>query len=150
MKPAVLLVAALVAVGDALPDNFGLERLLRHRRRNIDVIHDLQRASRTPRAAIGARYKTAPQSPAVPATLNAVTSQGCFKSSGNLTSEGTPEWNSSGSCATLCKDKGYAVSATTAGTQCFCGNLYPPKGDIVADKNCNVACGGYDLEACES
>jgi hypothetical protein len=155
MKPTIMLAAALVAVGDALPDGF--ERFLQRRQHItfLEPIYDAALAKRTwlkSRESVESRDDATVvpvQSPKVPAALNTVTSQGCYKSSGNLTSFGTPDYNSSGRCATVCTGKGYAVSATTAGNQCWCGQAYPPKGDLVADSNCNVGCAGYPQEACE-
>jgi len=90
------------------------------------------------------------QLPKEQARLNAQTSQGCFKSSGDLKLvNGTVEWNSIGGCAKeICLPAGYAVGATTMREQCWCGNKYPPKSDLVDDKKCNADCTGYPFEAC--
>ena len=132
MKSTVLLVAALVAASDALPDI--IPTRLYHKASNVV-----------------ARYTKGTQLPITPATLKSQTSQGCFNSSGSLVFDSTPDWNSIGGCAKdICSVKGYAVGATTGGNQCWCGNEYPPKADLVDDKNCDVGCTGYPQEACES
>ena len=131
MKSTVLLVATLVAASDALPEIFPTR--LYHKASNVV-----------------ARYVKGTQLPVAPATLNVVTSQGCFKSSGNLVYDSTPDWNTIGSCGNeICFAKGYAVGATTGGNQCWCGNEYPAKADLVDDKNCDVGCTGYGDQACE-
>ena len=132
MKSTVLLVAALVAVSDALPET--IPTRLWHKANNVV-----------------ARYVYGTQLPVAPVTLGSVTSQGCFKSSGSLVYDSVQDYNSIGKCGgKICPAKGYAVGASTGGNQCWCGDEYPPKADKVDDKNCDVGCTGYGQEACES
>jgi cell wall integrity and stress response component len=89
------------------------------------------------------------QEPASAPTLNAQTVKGCYAGSGELVFNATLQFNSKGSCVKeVCLALGYPVAGTTGGNQCWCGKKYPPKSALTDDKNCNVGCTGYDLEAC--
>lgn len=77
---------------------------------------------------------------------NAVTSHGCYKSSGNMTTHEVQNM-SMGSCTKLCETNEFWV-AGLQGNQCFCGFAYPPQKDVVEDKKCNYPCPSYPLEAC--
>ncbi|KAK4222358.1 putative wsc domain protein [Podospora fimiseda] len=123
MKSITFIAAALLAaVGDALPDHGSTGHRLVGR---------------------------ALQAPKAPPMINQQTIQGCFKSSGELVMNGTLTFNSKGGCITnICFKKGYAVGALGGGNQCWCGDKYPPKRDLVADEKCSYPCPGYDQEAC--
>lgn len=128
MKSTILMAVALVAIADALPDMHKGTPVLK------------ARASTTARHV---------QIPSKPAALDVMTSQGCFKSSGNLTFITTPRYNSLGGCGEqTCKPAGYTVGATTGGNQCWCGFAYPPKSDRTQDGDCNFECNGFPFEAC--
>jgi cell wall integrity and stress response component len=129
MKFIGFLAATLLASADALPD----------------IIPNI-RGTKT----ILGRYEKGVQQPSETPVLNSPKVQGCFKSSGELKMNRTIEFNSIGECATkVCYVGGYSVAGTMGGNQCWCGNTYPPKEDVVEDKNCNAPCSGYDQEACE-
>lgn len=87
------------------------------------------------------------QSPSDFPRPNALISQGCFSSGGNLTKQKTPQYLSSGSCGDLCTEKKAAVMALH-GEECLCGSVYPPEDDVASDKKCNYPCPYYDAEAC--
>jgi cell wall integrity and stress response component len=128
MKSVIFLAAALLAAADAMPEmaNFKL----------VKLAHKL--ASR------------GTQKPKTAAAINQQTSQGCFKSSGDLKFISTPQYNSLGGCALeVCNAGGYSVAGTTGGNQCWCGSSYPRKSDLVDDSECNVDCSGYPEESCE-
>ena len=134
MKSTTLLAVALLAAAEAFPDG-GLGAL---------------RALKWTRQRIEARYTKGKQTPIQPAMLNGATSQGCYKSSGSLEFNAQLQYNTIGSCGNeACRGAGYAVGGTTGGNQCWCGNTYPPKSDLVDDSKCDVGCAGYDKEACE-
>ncbi|KAF7562546.1 hypothetical protein G7046_g1602 [Stylonectria norvegica] len=100
----------------------------------------------------GAFAATAAQGVAVPSTLpvpDQLTSQGCFKSGGNLTETKVSTGVSSGSCGAVCKAKDWLVSGMK-GDKCYCGMVYPPSDDVTSDKSCNYPCPGYGKEACGS
>lgn len=134
MKSTTLLAVALLAAAEAFPDG-GLGAL---------------RALKWTRQRIEARYTKGKQTPIQPAMLNGATSQGCYKSSGSLKLIDQPLYNTIGACGDeICRPAGYAVGATTGGNQCWCGNTYPPKSDLVDDSKCDVGCAGYGEVACE-
>lgn len=126
MKSIAYILAALLAVVDAATDNAMMY------------------------ARIGRRQAKGVQVPKEMPRLNAPTSQGCFKSAGDMKMiNGSVGYNSIGECATnICKAAGYAVGASTMGAVCYCGNKYPPKSDLVDDKECNAYCTGWDWDAC--
>lgn len=133
MKSATLLAAALVAVANALPDNIWSRHWVKGN------------------GKIAARYVKGTQTAAQPPVLNAPTVHGCYKSSGDLKFVEVPEYNSVGKCGgIICPGAGYPVGGSTGGNQCWCGQTYPPKADLIDDSNCDVGCTGYGQEACES
>lgn len=89
------------------------------------------------------------QQPSVMPVQDAVTSQGCYSSSGNLNLRKPVPNMSTASCSLACKADGFAV-AGMQGSQCFCGNSYPPANTVVEDNKCNFPCPSYPLEACGS
>ncbi|KAK4122016.1 hypothetical protein N657DRAFT_576498 [Parathielavia appendiculata] len=123
-----LAAAALAALADALPDTVGASRQWQH--------HSIQRRGVQP--------------PVENPRLNAQTVQGCFKSAGNLTMIYDNDiYNSMGKCSlNICYAQKYAVGGTMGGSQCYCGDAYPPKEDLVDNSNCNYDCTGIDTEAC--
>lgn len=125
MKSITFIVAALLAVAEAAPDNAMYGRVGRRQAKGVQKPKELPK-------------------------LNAQTNQGCYKSSGDMKLiNGTVEYNSIGGCAKdICKPLGYAVAGSSMGAQCWCGNKYPAKTDLVDDKKCNVYCTGYDFDAC--
>ncbi|KAK7210327.1 hypothetical protein V2G26_017505 [Clonostachys chloroleuca] len=89
------------------------------------------------------------QAPKENAKLGTPTSQGCFKSYGNMTDSGLDETKvSSGGCREACQAKSWPVFAMGGGVQCKCGNQYPAKSDLTDDTACNYECQAYPLEAC--
>ncbi|KAH6847650.1 hypothetical protein B0I37DRAFT_354369 [Chaetomium sp. MPI-CAGE-AT-0009] len=131
MKSMVLVAAAVVALADALPGNF------------MAVPWKHQHGE------VAARYIKGVQQPIEPPTLTGSTIQGCFKSSGKLKFQKVIEWNTIGSCGNdLCRAEGFKVGGTTGGNQCWCGDKYPPKEDLVDAKNCDVGCTGFGEHAC--
>ncbi|KAF4456534.1 hypothetical protein F53441_1366 [Fusarium austroafricanum] len=78
--------------------------------------------------------------------LNQQTSQGCWKSVGNMTVELSGVTVTSGECFKTCKKKYYVFALQ--GSKCYCGMVYPETGDEVDDDKCNWPCPGYGLEAC--
>jgi cell wall integrity and stress response component len=77
---------------------------------------------------------------------DAMRSQGCFRSSGNLTIHALTKPNTSGACLEVCSAD-FAVSATR-GDDCYCGDSYPPENSQTDDEDCSQPCGGYPQEAC--
>ncbi|KAK3306044.1 uncharacterized protein B0T15DRAFT_216984 [Chaetomium strumarium] len=139
MKSVTFLAAALAALADAMPDPFvpAIE------------LHDgkVGRVGRVGRVARA--VPKGEQQPITPPVLDSPTVQGCFKSSGDLVFNTTIKYNTIGICATdTCYHGGFAVGGSTGGNQCWCGNSYPPKDDLVEDSKCNVPCPGFGDHAC--
>jgi cell wall integrity and stress response component len=90
------------------------------------------------------------QLPSQVPVVNALTSHGCFKSSGSLKNpEGyEPSKVSRGFCDDDVCNKMNATAFALKGQACFCGFEYPPEEDLVDDENCNFPCPAYPLEAC--
>ncbi|KAI0849475.1 hypothetical protein F5Y00DRAFT_261607 [Daldinia vernicosa] len=75
------------------------------------------------------------------------TVHGCYKSLGVLVLEQTIDFNSQGACTTLCRNKTNLVAATNA-KDCYCGDKYPNKADLVDDSECTEPCPGFGTQAC--
>ncbi|KAI0122429.1 hypothetical protein F4814DRAFT_446364 [Daldinia grandis] len=87
------------------------------------------------------------QSPATSPIPGTDTVHGCYKSLGTLKHEQTIKFNSQGACTVLCRDKGSLVAATNT-EECYCGDQYPSKGDLVDDDQCTEPCPGFGSQAC--
>lgn len=87
------------------------------------------------------------QSPSAFPILGAKRSHGCYSSSGNLVKIPQVQFPSMGSCTDACKALSNAVSGLH-GSDCYCGDSYPPRNSVADDKSCNYPCPFYDLEAC--
>ncbi|KAJ4400825.1 Protein SLG1 [Neurospora sp. IMI 360204] len=103
--------------------------------------------------------------------FNQNTYQGCFNESGtlklNTTRMNTQKFMnfghgmeqdlgvSSGLCFDWCDGfnqngdpNNVTVAAMSKGSQCWCGNEYPPLSSKTDIKNCDIPCSGYNLEYC--
>ncbi|AEO68270.1 dec1b5a7-f689-42f3-a7d4-a28795f4e23b [Thermothielavioides terrestris] len=128
-KPVVVAVA-LLALAQATPKN-------------------LLSSIRLRRAEIFGRAPDGTQPKVLPPELGTPTVQGCFSSSGNLTLNSTPTYNSIDGCANkVCRPAGFPVGGTTGGNQCWCGTTYPPKDTLVDPSHCTTSCNSYPSEAC--
>ncbi|KAK3377043.1 hypothetical protein B0T24DRAFT_648737 [Lasiosphaeria ovina] len=88
------------------------------------------------------------QKPSEAPVPNQYTIAGCYKSAGELVFNSTLQWNSQGSCASaICQKSGFPVSGLS-GSQCFCGQKYPPKSSLVDDSKCSTPCPGFPSEPC--
>jgi cell wall integrity and stress response component len=132
----IVAVTALAALGGALPDN--IRSLRRWGASNImgrqagDPLAGKQEKAEMP------KYKVA-------------TTNGCYKSPGELKVKMTKiEYNSESECGErICAKEGFLVGGSMGGMDCYCGNTYPPKEDLVEDDNCNMPCSGFGENACE-
>ncbi|KAL8404709.1 hypothetical protein RB594_009539 [Gaeumannomyces avenae] len=81
---------------------------------------------------------------------NDATVHGCYSSGAGLQLvDKAVKFNTMGECGVkICNVMGYKVGASYQGTQCWCGNTYPPGSKLVDDKQCNIPCPGYDWDAC--
>ncbi|KAI8964169.1 hypothetical protein F5Y11DRAFT_112190 [Daldinia sp. FL1419] len=87
------------------------------------------------------------QSPPQDPVLGTDTVHGCYKSFGTMKLDQSIAFNSQGACTTVCRDKGRLVAATNA-NDCYCGDQYPSKSDLVDDDKCTEPCPGFGTQAC--
>lgn len=80
--------------------------------------------------------------------LNALTYEGCYSSSGDLSFNSSYTYQTKSWCQGLCVPANYPVQATTNSTDCWCGDQVPPSSSKVADSYCNQFCAGYKQEMC--
>lgn len=132
MRSILVFATALVAAVNAAPEGMG-------------------RWAEPPTKIVAARADKAVQQPTAAPTIGTPTIQGCFKSPGDLKLNTTHKFNSIGKCADeTCAAAGYAVGGSMGGNQCWCGETYPPKSDLVDPKFCDTPCPGFGEHACES
>lgn len=124
MKSVTFIVTALLAAADAMADKMP-NKVVARQELGVQV------------------PKTRPQ-------RNKATSQGCFKTSGDMKNMGVRPYMSIGKCGDeICRGAGYLVGGTTEGDECWCGNKYPPESDLVDDEKCDEPCTGFGEHACE-
>lgn len=82
------------------------------------------------------------------AQLTPMTPEGCFSSSEPMQDQGSYMYQSTGYCQQLCAGLGKAVMATTAGSNCWCGDLLPAASSKVTEDTCNSPCNGYNKQNC--
>ncbi|KAI0838345.1 hypothetical protein F5Y06DRAFT_44711 [Hypoxylon sp. FL0890] len=75
------------------------------------------------------------------------TVHGCYKSVGTMKKLNTDTFNSQGACAGFCRDNNYVAGASNS-YDCWCGDEYPNKADLVDDDECTEPCPGYGDDAC--
>ncbi|KAK1782113.1 hypothetical protein QBC45DRAFT_345145 [Copromyces sp. CBS 386.78] len=78
--------------------------------------------------------------------------KGCWSegTTGRLLNHQAPDsqTNSQVVCAAYCASKGYTISGTEYGVQCFCGNSLFNNGAKIADSQCSVNCPGDASQKC--
>ncbi len=84
------------------------------------------------------------------AQLIPMTPEGCFSSSASMQDLGGYMYQSMGYCQKQCAQLGKAVMATTAGSNCWCGDVLPAAISKVADEKCDSPCNGYPQSKCTS
>ncbi|KAI0165162.1 hypothetical protein GGR52DRAFT_575255 [Hypoxylon sp. FL1284] len=75
------------------------------------------------------------------------TVHGCYKSVGTMKMLQSFDFNSQGKCVGLCLDKKFTAAASNK-NDCYCGNEYPNKADLVDDDKCDEPCPGFGDDAC--
>ncbi|KAI1377928.1 hypothetical protein F4677DRAFT_443846 [Hypoxylon crocopeplum] len=75
------------------------------------------------------------------------TVHGCYKSVGTMKSQGNIDFNTQGACNELCRNKKKVAGASNS-HECFCGDEYPNKADLVDDDQCTEPCPGFGDDAC--
>ncbi|KAJ5668289.1 uncharacterized protein N7477_006859 [Penicillium maclennaniae] len=85
----------------------------------------------------------------LPALVTATVSQmGCYSSVPGLKDEGDFTFQSLGYCQEKCEQGGFRIAALTGGTQCLCGNEFPPSSALVDDDKCDLTCPGWPEDEC--
>lgn len=79
---------------------------------------------------------------------SSMTSEGCYSSSGDMTDQGSFQWQSSLHCQEVCVALNKPVLGLTGGGNCWCGDLLPAASAKVADSQCSTPCNGYPSENC--
>ncbi|KXH32346.1 transmembrane alpha-helix domain-containing protein [Colletotrichum simmondsii] len=88
------------------------------------------------------------QKPSEAARPGAITNHGCYNASSTTWEKYPVENISTGSCTLECQTKQKKNVAAINGEDCYCGDSYPPKVNVVDDKKCNFPCPFYPEEAC--
>jgi cell wall integrity and stress response component len=132
---SMLVVAALAALGGAMPNNivslrqWGTSRLM-GRQEPVDPLAGEQEKSETPK-------------------FDVATTNGCYKSPGEMKKQPRVKHMSELECGeVICGAAGFLAASTMGGADCYCGNTYPPEEDLVDDEKCNIPCTGYGQNAC--
>ncbi|ORY15859.1 hypothetical protein BCR34DRAFT_598132 [Clohesyomyces aquaticus] len=86
--------------------------------------------------------------PTASATLNAMTEIGCFSTGTPLEDHGSWTFQTSGNCQPICVLLQKPVMGLVDGSNCWCGDLIPPKAAKVANSSCNTPCNGFDKQMC--
>ncbi|RYP50927.1 hypothetical protein DL768_003652 [Monosporascus sp. mg162] len=73
---------------------------------------------------------------------------GCFSEAPENSRVTQHQFQSVGLCQNTCGGSHQPVAALSNGTSCLCGNLLPPRDQLVEDGNCNTPCAGFDLDMC--
>ncbi|KAJ9647123.1 Protein SLG1 [Coniosporium tulheliwenetii] len=74
---------------------------------------------------------------------NALTTVGCFSEAQPLVDQGTHQYQTDGICQRMCLQLSKPVMAMVDGSNCWCGDLKPPRGSEVDMSECNTPCNGY-------
>jgi cell wall integrity and stress response component len=83
------------------------------------------------------------------APAGAIETLGCYDTLGtNSDVEDNNTFQTSGACQSVCTAKGAKVMITSGGTSCYCGDSVPPASAKVDSDQCNIGCGGYNLQTC--
>ncbi|OCL10326.1 hypothetical protein AOQ84DRAFT_375017 [Glonium stellatum] len=86
--------------------------------------------------------------PTYTGSLNAMTDEGCFSTGDPLEDHGSYTFQSTGNCQPICVGLGKPVMGLVNGSNCWCGDLLPPKAAQVDNSSCNTPCNGYNLADC--
>ncbi|KAF2466768.1 uncharacterized protein BDR25DRAFT_327832 [Lindgomyces ingoldianus] len=86
--------------------------------------------------------------PTASVALAAMTDIGCFSTAVPLEDHGSWTYQTSGNCQPICVGLKKPVMGLVDGTNCWCGDLIPPKKAQVDNSSCNTPCNGYDKATC--
>ncbi len=85
---------------------------------------------------------------AIPTNIRAYTYIGCFATTVPMVDHGQYIYQTSGNCQQICYLFGNVAMGLGNGTDCWCGDAYPPQAAKVDDTQCNTPCAGYGLDNC--
>lgn len=86
--------------------------------------------------------------PTYTGALNAMTDEGCYNTGEPLEDHGSYTFQTAGNCQPICVGLQKPVMALVNGSNCWCGDLLPPKAAKVDSSNCDTPCNGYNLANC--
>lgn len=86
--------------------------------------------------------------PTYTGSLNAMTGEGCFNTGEPLEDHGSYTFQTTGNCQPICVGLGKPVMGLVNGSNCWCGDLLPPKSAKVDNSSCDTPCNGYNLDNC--
>lgn len=87
-------------------------------------------------------------SPTTTKALLAPTTIGCFATGLPLEDHGPGLFNTVGSCQQICGGLDKPVLGVVDGTNCWCGDLFPPNNTRVDMSQCDTPCSGFDKDNC--
>lgn len=80
---------------------------------------------------------------------SAMATIGCFATSTPLEDHGWSQWQSPGQCQLICLGLGKDVLGLGDGTNCWCGDSYPPKDSKLSNSSCSTPCIGTKDYICK-
>ncbi|KAF2175044.1 hypothetical protein K469DRAFT_724625 [Zopfia rhizophila CBS 207.26] len=86
--------------------------------------------------------------PTASVTRNAMDQIGCFSTGVPLEDHGPWTFQTAGNCQPICLGLNKPVMGLVDGTNCWCGDLIPPKDSQVANSSCDTPCAGFDQDFC--
>jgi cell wall integrity and stress response component len=88
-------------------------------------------------------------SPTAVKVAGAIQTLSCYDTLGSIEDPGTNSgFQSSGECQKTCTIKNSTVMVTSGGTTCYCGDTLPANNHKADETDCNIPCGGYDVQNC--
>ncbi|KAF2121919.1 hypothetical protein BDV96DRAFT_639995 [Lophiotrema nucula] len=86
--------------------------------------------------------------PTASVALHSMTDIGCFSTGEPLEDHGSYTFQTAGNCQPICVLLQKQVMGLVDGSNCWCGDLIPPKADQVSNSSCNTPCNGFDTAKC--
>jgi hypothetical protein len=85
---------------------------------------------------------------ATPTNIRQLSAIGCFATTVPMVNHGPYIYQTSGNCQQICLLFGNTAMGLGNGTDCWCGDAYPPASAKVDDAQCNTPCAGYGTDTC--
>jgi len=77
-----------------------------------------------------------------------MTDEGCYNTGEPLEDHGPYTFQTTGNCQPICIGLNKPVMGLVNGSNCWCGDLLPPKSAKVDNSSCDTPCNGYNLNNC--